>query len=299
MRNEKVTFKPNILKFSLSVFFLLHFLLCFGQIQSRLYPLYFTQYAQNFTLYNPAFLQKNSIHSGYQYYPSIGNDIRTVYLHGHYSIKKKENDFSTPSQWIGGIITNDKEGNFLSNSKIHGLFTQRIPLTKKWNLNAGLSLGVFNFLIKNNQAIGGSSYWIFDGNIGLSLYQKENKTIIGFSLNHIFQNTFDAFFSEIQLVRTGQLILGKKITINHNIMLNNMIWIQHNLTKGHYHYQGSLTLYKNIIIGGGIYYQQSFHILVGLTNLRLIGKKNDITLSYEPSISNTFQSIFAVNLKIF
>ena len=53
------------------------------------------------------------------------------------------------------------------------------------------------------------------------------------------------------------------------------------------------------MVGGGIYWRQSFHVLVGITNIALIGKKNDITLSYEPPLGNSFQSIFAINLKIF
>ena len=64
---------------------------------------------------------------------------------------------------------------------------------------------------KDNPALGGKSVWVADANLGVCLYQQDYDMSVGLSVNHVFDNDFQSFFSEVLLIRTGQFFIQKKL----------------------------------------------------------------------------------------
>lgn len=224
----------------------------FGQMKPNL-----NHYLFNYYLINPAVV-------GIEDYIDVKSSIRSQWnglegspetflftIHGNIVGKTKQNpanpqkpkndglgDYTVdlrgynarPHHGVGGYVMADKVGPF-SKYQVSGSFAYHIPLSKKYRLSAGVSLGmVHNRLDRekitlhdpNDLAISGEKYTNTNPDLGFGLWFYSRKFFLGASGNQLFKYTIgysDQALANAESFQHYIFTSGYKVIFNQNFLL--------------------------------------------------------------------------------
>lgn len=113
--------------------------------------------------------------------------LKNVGFHyGDFTFKKHTR---TKTHNFGAFIHSEFETDLLSRTHVHFRYAWETTLTKKLSFAGGVSLGMYNYLIKSTFSSAGNSFNSFDANLGTSL--KHDRFNVGLSINHLQNNEFN------------------------------------------------------------------------------------------------------------
>ena len=174
---------------------------CFSQTSERV-PVLFGQFNRALGLSNPAYLGSNKkkieINLANQSLIGAFSNIRTYYGQLNYSLKK-EDSIPKINHTFGLLFYSDREGSYISNTRIYGSYTIHLPITYRYTLSTGISLGASTINFDNTQSSASSSAIGLDGTIGLWL--KSDNSFVGIAVNQLPQQTIIPLVEKYRLKR--------------------------------------------------------------------------------------------------
>ena len=188
---------------------------------------HFTQYAFNQFTYNPAVAGTKScidIRTGYRFqWAGIDGAPQTGFINAHAPLhfgKKKRSAFG-PKHGIGGQIKRDAFGPY-SNLGLQVAYALHLPLSRKWNLSFGASIGFKQTSFRasylttelNDPTVPSAdqSFVLFpDGVAGLWISDK--KTYFGLSVHQLFGNKMPKIGPDAKLQRHVYITGGHSFSL--------------------------------------------------------------------------------------
>lgn len=188
---------------------------------------HFTQYQFNQFAFNPAVAGTKScidVRTGYRFqWAGITDAPQVGFINAHAPLrfgKKNRNSFG-PKHGIGGQIKRDAFGPF-SNLKLHVTYAIHIPLSMKWKLSFGTSLGFFQTGYDASKVttelndpavpVSSQSFITFpDGIVGA--WVSDKRTYVGLSVHNLFGNTMDEIGPEAKLQRHVYFTAGRSFPL--------------------------------------------------------------------------------------
>lgn len=205
-------------------FFLLAFLIS-GQLKAQVSPAipdYFDQYFNNYYLLNPA-----NTDTTYKYKAALDNKAQTGLFKGVNKIYfdgdlKLNSENKVVYHFIGVQVINNREGEFISRSRLYGRYSIRTRISSRASLSTGISLGLVNYSFKTSQAGSGGSDAAPDGNIGI-WYLRETFTL-GFSAQQLLNGKLTPINQEYELSKYYNFNLTKTFVIHPYINVHTHLY---------------------------------------------------------------------------
>ena len=158
----------------------------------------------------------------------------------------------------------EKEGAFLSRSRLRLKYAQKVFLSEKIRATAGVSIGNFNYFLSSSTTSFGESDMAIDGNVGLKLEYK--KVWVGASINQLFNNTVTLIKSPIELKRHSHVMFGGTILINEELDFSSISIVRLGLNAIVIDSKILVSYLKAIQIGTGYNTRQGIVLLAGIIN---------------------------------
>lgn len=173
----------------------------FAQDDPVLLPRNSSQYFNNFAFTNPAAAGfEDPLQLRLNFNSFVGSSFNNVNRTLLFASLGPNNENVEINKVISISIQNEQEGEFLNRFRglVNYLFVTE--LNENLKLNAGGSLGLYNFNIRSSNSNAGGSAMALDGKFGLFLYESEVWGV-GLALNQIFNNSITPFDQELSLQR--------------------------------------------------------------------------------------------------
>lgn len=154
----------------------------------------------------------------YRQFAGVFSDVRQFSTKAYVKLKKSD---------IGLFAYSSKEGELISRSRLYCKYTINIPLTKKYSLKGGTSLGVISKNYNHNISKWNGSTSKLDLDIGAGL--KADDFLLAFSINQIPSSTLSIFDMVVHYPLYYTLFIKKefaiqkervKLSANHEILKN-------------------------------------------------------------------------------
>lgn len=224
---------------------------------SGLYPDHFSSYFYNPATINPAYIAKDGNSEAILQSKLRSGIYSDIYSFGASVQKTFEN---RKDQWHSGrlLLSNEKEGIYISTPRFYGNYSIRIPLAGKTDILAGISLGLVNPSIKvPTRAL---SSLLPDGAIGLMI--RHGNSSAGISSSHLFNTSAD----NLKLSRYYSAHLSTFATLSSELTLKAyFIWKYFGMMPSQADGALSILLSEKLEAGTGYRYRRGVFIFCSFT----------------------------------
>ncbi|MFK7899288.1 MAG: type IX secretion system membrane protein PorP/SprF [Cyclobacteriaceae bacterium] len=172
----------------------------------------FDQIINSYPLINPANLDPVygfDATIGYNDFNALSNDVYSMYGQLNYSTRTSD---SLKTHRVSVTLLPEKEGVFISRSRAYLGYSYTFPLSRQLYLSGGVQVGMINYSIKPNAAVGGSSGSALDASVGMSVIG--HNFTIGLSGNQLPQNSVELYFTPLTFSRFYTAVADKYFEFN-------------------------------------------------------------------------------------
>lgn len=196
---------------------------------------------------------------------------------------------SAPRNVLGLSVFREKEGNYISRSRIYLNYSWHTGLTPKLSLSTGVGVGVFNYSVHSSVSGAGGSVWAWDGSIGVWLYGKTFG--FGVSGSQLPSANPKWELSEISLTRYWSAALKKDFELNYKtiISLNSELFLYDSGWKSNV---GVLIHFLKYAVGVNYLHQNGVALQAGLRNKLTIDSRYMFELMFGYQIKTLSKSQF-------
>lgn len=252
-------------------------------------------------LYNPAYMDysnKLKATCSYQSYTGIRKNRKTLFLEAR--IAPRLSPKKDASSSYGITVTSQKTGAYINRNRLHFLYSYRMKMSKKIDLTAGASIGIYNLFIADNPSGVSHSTISPDGNFSLRLKYK-NTGSLSIGVNQLFNNRLNEdrellFLKRFYLVQADHYLrLSSIIKLENGALLR---FIPEDKVFSSFY---SLLHYNELLSGGIIYHEKQGGIIGTVTHDT---NKNEFSVSFSyhfPLGKNTIinSNTYNISLNLF
>jgi len=124
----------------------------------------------------------------------VFSGVKTSYASANFRFLEKDSNFHV----LGLHFNNDREGLVLRRNRTFLTYSRHLRLSDKWTLASGLSIGMYDFVIKSNPVTGGANSSTEDFSAGIHLYG--DSKYFSFSVNQINSATVQPLEQTLELL---------------------------------------------------------------------------------------------------
>lgn len=202
-----------MLKNQLVFFSLFTFFLAKGQLYS-LYPQLNSTFQQQKVWVNPGYVsEEGSYNLNFQtHFRTVNRGQAGLYFFDGGTWIRKD----SMAHGFRVLVSNEKEGPYISRPRAYFNYTQLRKLTRQWSLYSGVSVGFFSTFITASTATSNNNFMLPDGNIGVGI--KNHRLDAGISIMQVFDN-------EIEVLRNIKLSRYYHYHITYSQPLNDVFTV--------------------------------------------------------------------------
>ncbi len=191
-----------------------------AQQDVALYPVQFSQFYNNPSLYNPAMnCSASDFQAGMGNQRLLGNfnNISTYFMQAGMRIGSPKAMDNAPFSALGALLYNDREGKYLNRTRAYINYVWHGHISRNLSMAGGFSAGGVNYSVQGTELSGNGSDIAPDGIIGIQFYNQ--KFFSGVSYNQIFSGQLQPLTEISLLVPYFNAMAGYHFNISSSVAM--------------------------------------------------------------------------------
>ena len=238
----------------------------------------FDQFHRNTYAFAPVLVDTSSKFNcviGDRSYRGVYSGISSRFLRANYFISSAENK----NHALGVQFYQENLGQYIRTNKFYGNYDYRLPISKRYDLSAGINFGFKSLVLDPANAGGGGSASVLSSSFGLGIMSEKLDIVFGYE--DFINQLFELPQVEISSPVTYNLYIRFYKQLDLDWKLNTYFLGQLDNLNGR-HARGTLLIkWKDLIEAGpGYRSDRGFFIMAGFTNIEWHAISTELYFSY-------------------
>ncbi len=265
-------------------------------------PVSFHQFTRSYFLINPASTGTESnleVNVGRQFNTDEWSNIYTHYANINLQLTPKRKA-SNYTHHTGGInLIGDKEGDYLSRTRLYLLYSLHVILSEKASLAAGASVGFVSYTVSGTNISRSGSASTPDGSVGVWLYDTRGGHL-GLSINQLPNGTLTPIEETTRLLRHYNVSLRKAIQLNAQLALYPALLVRYTPRHSTQLEANAILVMNDLFsVGAASQYKRNFSLMAGLERIPALSGQVKAAFSYTlPAYSQVFANFSSYELTV-